>query len=111
MSIRPMKPTTLLALTALVLLTACGGALPNVGDPNAAQVPPTSTPIPTAPSVARPTYLVQRGNVEQLLSFSGRWQPRDQLPLSFEIAGNIRQVTVRRNDTVTAGQLLADFQI
>lgn len=71
----------------------------------------TSTPIPTAPAVARPTYTVQRGNVEEALVFTGRWLPRDQVALSFEVSGVTRQVNVRRGDAVTAGQLLADLQI
>jgi multidrug efflux pump subunit AcrA (membrane-fusion protein) len=33
------------------------------------------------------------------------------LQLSFEIAGTVRRVNVQRGDTVTAGQLLADYQI
>ena len=114
MSIRPIKSTAFVAVLMMtVLVSACGGVNPlGVGEQgNGAQVQPTSTPIPTAPAVARPTYLAQRGNVEEVLNFSGRWQPRDQLPLSFEIAGNIRQVKVRRNDTVKAGDLLADYQI
>lgn len=106
----------LLLLATAVLLTACGSqglALPSGdgGGGGGAQVLPTSTPIPTAPAVARPTYLVQRGTVQEVLEFSARWQPRDQLPLSFEIQGQVRRVAVRRNDTVKAGQLLADFQI
>ncbi len=72
---------------------------------------PTITPVPTAPAAARPTYTVQRGTVQETLTFSGRWLPRDQARLSFEIAGSVRAVTVQRGDTVKAGQLLADYQI
>ena len=72
---------------------------------------PTSTPIPTAPAVARPRYTVTRGDLINPLEFTGRWQPRDQVSLSFEVAGTIRRVEVRRGDTVTAGQLLADLDI
>lgn len=72
---------------------------------------PTSTPIPTAPAISRPTYLVQRGDVQEILKFTGRWQPRDQAQLSFEIAGTIRRVEVQRGATVNAGDLLADYQI
>lgn len=106
--------TTLLApLLCLTLITACTPADQADVD-NAApgqQVAPTSTPIPTAPAVARPTYLVQRGDVQEILEFSGRWQPRDQMALSFEIPGTIRQVTAQRGDTVAAGQLVADYDI
>ncbi|MBZ0294194.1 MAG: HlyD family efflux transporter periplasmic adaptor subunit [Anaerolineae bacterium] len=99
-------PSLLVGLLAVVLIAACS----TEGAPNA-QIEPTSTPIPTAPAVARPTYLVQLGDVREELTFTGRWQPRDQLPLSFETAGAIRQVNVQRGDTVIAGQLLADYQI
>ncbi len=100
--------TFLLTLIILLIVTGCGAEPQNVA-PAAQEA--TSTPIPTAPAVARPTYVVQRGDVQEILEFSGRWLPRDQAPLAFEIAGTVRQVTVRRGDTVTAGQLLADYQI
>ena len=101
---------TIISLMTVAAIAAC---VPQnqPGGSAAAQADATSTPIPTAPAVARPTYVVQRGDVQELLEFSGRWQPRDQAALSFEIAGTIRQVTVQRGDTVTAGQLLADYQI
>ncbi|MFN8376357.1 MAG: biotin/lipoyl-binding protein [Anaerolineae bacterium] len=70
----------------------------------------TVTPIPTAPAAARPTYTVERGTVQEVLEFSGRWLPRDQMQLSFEIAGTIQQVNVQRGDTVTVGELLASYQ-
>lgn len=95
-----------LIIASLLFITGCSGS----GDPEQ-QTAPTATPIPTAPAVAPPTYLVQRGDVQEILEFSGRWQPRDQLPLAFEIAGTVRRVNVQRGDTVTAGQLLADYQI
>ncbi len=103
----------LLSLLATILFTAgvlaaCGteGA---VSGNSAAQAAPTETPFPTAPAVARPTYVVQRGTVQDTLEFTGRWRPRDQLPLAFEIAGSVRGVYVRTGDTVAEGQLLADY--
>ena len=96
---------------ALLLVAACS-ELPEINpEAPAAQTAPTSTPFPTAPAVARPTYTVQRGNVEEVFEFTGRWLPRDQSSLAFEINGQIRRVDVRRGDTVSAGQLLADLQI
>jgi len=99
----------LLTISSLVIISACG-TLIETDNPNQ-QVEPTVTPIPTAPAAAKPTYTVQRGTVQESLVFSGRWLPRDQQDLSFEIAGTIRTVNVRRNDTVTEGTLLADYQI
>jgi multidrug efflux pump subunit AcrA (membrane-fusion protein) len=99
-----------LLIGAALIFAACSPQDANNNAQNQ-QAVPTSTPIPTAPAVARPTYLVQRGDVQEVLEFSGRWQPRDQAALSFAIAGTVRQVTVQRGDTVAAGQLLADYQI
>ena len=68
-----------LLLTTIGIIAACS---PNTGNtPNAAnagnapsqalaQVAPTATPIPTAPAVAKPTYLVQRGDVQNILDFT-----------------------------------------
>lgn len=106
------KTTRLLLLLTLVSLAACSGVESlNTSSEAQQQAAPTSTPIPTAPAVARPTYLVQRGVVQDLLEFTGRWQPRDQLQLSFEISGTIRRVNVQRGDTVNIGDLLADYEI
>jgi multidrug efflux pump subunit AcrA (membrane-fusion protein) len=91
-------------------MAACSPGAENV-PPQEAQAVPTSTPFPTAPAVARPTYVVQRGDVQEIFEFTGRWLPRDQSSLAFEINGQVRRVEVRRGDTVTAGQLLADLQI
>lgn len=76
-----------------------------------AQAQPTSTPVPTAEIAARPTYTVQRGTVEEVFSFTGRWQPRDQMALSFPVNGTVRRVNVQRGDAVSAGDLLADYDI
>jgi multidrug efflux pump subunit AcrA (membrane-fusion protein) len=93
-----------------LLLTACSSANPGPdNNPVGAQAAPTSTPVPTAEIAARPTYTVQRGDVEDIFSFTGRWQPRDQMPLSFPVSGTISQVNVKRGDAVNAGDLLAQF--
>ena len=102
---------SLLFLTVLFVTACANQDLPNDPGVNAAQGAATSTPIPTAPAVARETFTVERGDVTQVLEFTGRWSPRDQLTLSFPINGAVRQVNIRRDDTVTVGQLLADLQI
>lgn len=91
---------------------ADGSAGDGSGGPSIAQAPlPTVTPIPTAPAAARTTYTVQRGTVQDIFTFRGRWLPRDQTQLSFEVSGSVRAVNVRRDDTVNQGDLLADLQI
>ncbi|MHB8629262.1 MAG: efflux RND transporter periplasmic adaptor subunit [Aggregatilineales bacterium] len=89
-------------------MTACSRT---VGAISPAQQQATATSIPTVPAAGHPTYTVQRGDVQNVLAFTGRWLPRDQTQLSFQIAGTVRRVNVQRGDTVTAGQLLADYQI
>lgn len=90
----------------LVFLAACT-AQPD----EAQQVIATATPIPTAPAAERTTYVVERGDVREEFVFTGRWLPRDQLELSFEVSGSVRSVNVRRGDTISQGQVLADLQI
>ena len=97
--------TPFILLWCIFLISGCGGINSDV------DVVATSTPIPTAPAVARTRYLVQQGDVINYLEFTGRWLPRDQRQLSFEQNGTIRQVVVQRGDFVSAGDLLADFDI
>lgn len=103
-----LLPESLRKLTflLLVVVAGCSGG----GNPNPPTAP-TSTPIPTAPAIAKPTYVVQRGDVQDILEFSGRWQPRDQMSLAFEVGGTARRVNVKRGDSVKAGDLIADLQI
>jgi multidrug efflux pump subunit AcrA (membrane-fusion protein) len=97
-------------LLALLLAGACA-PLDTVNPAQQPAAAPTVTPFPTAPAAARTTYVVQRGTVQELLEFRGRWLPRDQIQLSFELAGTVRQVAIQRDDTVNVGTLLADLQI
>ncbi len=103
---RGFGPAIIFGVFSLIL-AACSGS-PS-GSP--AQNAPTSTPIPTVPAVARPTYVVQRGDVQNIDEFTGRWQPRDQELLAFQTSGTVRRVLVKTGDTVTKGELLADYQI
>ncbi|MBE0689843.1 MAG: biotin/lipoyl-binding protein, partial [Anaerolineae bacterium] len=102
---RGFRGEVIAVVIVLLALTGCTG-----GD-NGAQVEATSTPIPTAPAVAPPTYAVQRGDVSDIFDFSGRWEPRDQEQLAFQVGGAVRRVNVRRGDTVSTGDLIADLQI
>ena len=101
---------SVIVIILLLFIVAC--VPEGVVDENPAQADPTATPIPTAPAAARPDLYRpsrHRARIARL-----QWtlaSTRDQLELSFEIGGTIRSVNVRRGDTVTAGQLLADYQI
>lgn len=109
----------IIALVLVLFITACspsdtpvdGASQAGSNVVQAAAPAPTSTPIPTAAIAAPPTYVVQRGNVENIFTFTGRWQPRDQMMLSFPTSGTISQVKVRRGDAVKKGDLLADYDV
>lgn len=101
---------TLVLIIVAISAAACSLSVAPSGQVAEAAAP-TATPIPTAPAASRPTYTVTRGTVQDVQAFTGRWLPRDQIELSFEVNGTIRQVNVRRGDTVSAGTLLADYQI
>lgn len=106
-----MHRIVIVFMIASLVLSACG-AVDDLRDNESApagQQVVTATPIPTAPAAARPTYVVQRGTVQEELSFTGRWRPRDQTTLSFPIGGTVSQVNVRRGDAITAGALLAQY--
>jgi len=106
-----MAQRGLILLLILVVITSACSPDSEPSNNHSAQAQPTSTPIPTAEVAAKPTYVVQRGNVEEIFSFTGRWQPRDQLSLSFAVNGTVRQVNAQRGDAVNAGDLLADYDI
>lgn len=70
----------------------------------------TPTPLPTSAALAKPTYVVQRGEVVQTVSLTGRIAPVDQQPLFFLIDGRVRQVYVQDGDAVKTGDVIADLE-
>jgi membrane fusion protein, macrolide-specific efflux system len=83
----------------LVFLSACSG--------KTTQEEPTPTPIPTPVIPTKPTYKVARGDVEQLLKFTGRIVPVDEQGLFFGVGGRVDEILVQQGEEVKAGQLLA----
>lgn len=76
--------------------------------PGAAQTtPPTPTPLPPAPELERPTFVVERGSIARTLEATGRVTPVDLVRLSFAEEGRVAELRVARGDTVTAGDVLA----
>ncbi len=97
---KPAKRTFFSILVfCLVFLTACSG--------RTTQAEPTPTPIPTPVIPTKPTYKVSRGDVEQLLKFTGRIVPVDEQGLFFGVGGRVDEILVQQGDEVKAGQLLA----
>jgi multidrug efflux pump subunit AcrA (membrane-fusion protein) len=99
------------ALLALVLLfpllAACGG-IPAGGA--AAQEQPTPTPLPPDPALERPTYTVERGPIDRVLTVNGRVTPVDLTRISFKRDGRVETVHFKRGDVVQAGDLIAELQ-
>jgi len=84
-------------------LSGCSGA--------AQKEEPTPTPYPTPIVPTKPTYTVQRGTVVREVEFNGRVAPVVDQALFFRVNGFVRQVNLKRDDTVTAGQVLAELEV
>jgi RND family efflux transporter MFP subunit len=93
-----------LVLLWLPLLTACGAATASQ------QAFPTPTPLPPAPALERPTYLVERDSIERVLEVNGRVTPVDLTRLVFRREGRVSVIHVQRGDLVQAGAVLAELQ-
>lgn len=97
----------------LLLAAFLGGCalLPAVNTDRSTDGVPTPTPIPTAIVPTKPTYKVQRGEIVNELEFSGRISPVLEEDLFFRTAGRVRSVFHKRNDMVSAGDVLAELEI
>jgi len=106
--------TTYVAILVLALLSLAGcSILPagNARQASSSQSQAEPTPIPTPIVPTKPTYTVQRGDVQKKLEFTGRIAPVKEQELFFKTSGRVRQVLAKRNDLVKQGQLLADLEI
>ena len=103
-----MNPKSKLRLSILGLLVplliACGTA------PAAEQDVPTPTPLPPDPALERPTYTVELGTIDRVLTINGRVTPVDLTQLSFKRDGRVTTVSVKRGDTVQQGDLIGELQ-
>ena len=59
----------------------------------------------------KPTYTVAKGEVIRQVQFTGRIGPVQEAELFFKVAGRVRNVNVKRDESVKKGQLLADLEI
>jgi multidrug efflux pump subunit AcrA (membrane-fusion protein) len=100
-----MRCLLLLGVLLLPILAACTGS-PAV----AQQEPATPTPLPPAPALERPTYVVERGPIERVLEVNGRVMPVDMVRLSFRRDGRVERVNVQRGEVVQEGDILAELQ-
>lgn len=103
--------TKLGALLATVIVLGGCSLLPASRTQRAAAEAPTPTPIPTPVVPVKPTYKVERGEIIDEITFSGRISPVVEEELFFRDSGRVRTVFAKRNDMVEAGQVLAELEI
>ncbi len=72
---------------------------------------PTPTPIPTSVVPEKPTYIVSRGTVENLVEFSARVSPLQEQDLFFKVGGYVSIVYVEKGDWVETGTVLAELEV
>lgn len=82
-----------------------------VGCAPQAQEEATPTPIPTSVVPDKPTYVVQRGTVENLEQFTARVSPLNEESLYFKKSGYVKVVYVDRGDWVEEGDILAELEL
>jgi len=93
-SIRPLPPRAVW----LLLVTACAG-------------PAKSPPDATTDAIAVEVAVVSDITVRPTVTATGRYAPRDEIPLAFKTGGVIARVLVDDGQRVQRGQLLAALDV
>ncbi len=94
-------------LAAALLLGACAERASDAPTP-----PPSPLPRRTAtPAVALPVYQVERGDITDGVTLSGRVTAASDQDVAFAQAGYIKVLAVRRGSPVKAGQVLAELDL
>ncbi len=97
-----IKWIAVLFVTVMAMTSCSGGA---------SREEATPTPIPTPIVPAKPTYVVQRGEVAKILEFTARVSPVVEEELFFRTGGYVSAVYVTRNQEVKAGDILAELEV
>ncbi len=105
------KIVKLLALLATAVVFSSCSLLPASRSQQAADEAATPTPIPTPVVPVKPTYKVQRGEIVDELTFSGRISPVVEEELFFRASGRVRAVFAKRNEMVKQDQVIAELEI
>ena len=106
------QPLIFAALLAATLTLAACSLLPeNQITGASSNEPPTPTPIPTAVVPMQPRYTVKRGEVVDEVVFNGRVSPVIEEELFFRTDGRVRATYAKRDDMLTEGQVIAEFEI
>ena len=110
MNFRMLRLRNVFPIALSFILTGCA-LLPAGRSAAIAANEPTPTPIPTSVVPIKPTYSVKTGEILRERTFSGRVAPVVEEALFFRTGGRIRNVYAKRNEFVTAGQIIADLEI
>ena len=105
------KIVKLLTLLATAVVFSSCSLLPASRSQQAADEAATPTPIPTPVVPVKPTYEVQRGEIVDELTFSGRISPVVEEELFFRASGRVRAVFAKRNEMVKKDQVIAELEI
>ena len=95
-------------LLCAVILSGCQGSLQPGGSKPAQEATPT--PMPASPALVKATFTVQRGEVINEVTFSGRVVPETRSDLFFKASGRIRSIYIQEGESVESGQLIADLE-
>ncbi|MCA9916791.1 MAG: efflux RND transporter periplasmic adaptor subunit [Anaerolineales bacterium] len=93
--------------TLLLMFFLVGCTLQPISEPRRPSPENEPTMVPTAIAIEKPTYVVTRGVVAAQLLKSGRITPVNQNQLGFSLDGRIATLFVNREDTVSAGEVVA----
>lgn len=110
MLIREKIGKLLTLLATAVVFSSCS-LLPASRTEGATDGLATPTPIPTPVVPVKPTYKVQRGEIVDEITFSGRISPVVEEELFFRAAGRVRAVFAKRNEMVKQGHVIAELEI
>lgn len=91
-------------ITYIVIMLLLGSCAPN------AQGTATPTTVPVIVRQDKPTYTVQRGDIQARVNLTGNINVGSQQDLAFRTGGRVKQIYVKLGDQVTQGQLLAELQ-
>jgi len=113
MSTKQTRPnfTPILLFLLFIFLSGCALLPANRTQRTAAGEEATPTPIPTAIQARKPTYEVARGEVVDILEFSGRITAVEEEDLFFGSDGRVRNLWFERDDMVEEGDVIADLEI
>lgn len=91
-------------MSFIVIMFLLGSCAPK------AQGTSTPTVIPTIIRQVKPTFTVQRGDIQARVDLTGNINVESQQELAFRANGRVKHIYVKVGDKVTQGQVLADLE-